>query len=165
MTDRVRHLTVILEDDMRDEEESVDVVINAIRMIRCVAEVHKTQGHVARVLRAADRQDGASHQDPRSGRRDPQGRQVMNLKIDPARLALNETPFAAPSQETGICVRAQDARGDFRRVDIVCLDRQSLVVWLRSQGGENVWAENVVLILLGHTPAIGGPVALRNPES
>ena len=39
MTDRIRTLTVILDRDLRDEEESVGVVVNAIEMIKCVASV------------------------------------------------------------------------------------------------------------------------------
>lgn len=39
MTDRVRHLTVILDQDYRDEEEGVGVITNAIRMIKGVSSV------------------------------------------------------------------------------------------------------------------------------
>ena len=39
MTDTIRTLTVVLEHDMRDEEDSVGQVIHAIEMMRCVAEV------------------------------------------------------------------------------------------------------------------------------
>lgn len=53
--------------------------------------------------------------------------------------------------ETGIYVRAKNAAGTWGAVDIAHLDRPSLVAWLRSRGGANEWAENVVLILLGHT--------------
>jgi len=54
--------------------------------------------------------------------------------------------------ETGIYVRAQNEAGTFSAFDIVRLDRVSLLAWLRSRGGENIWAENVVLQLLGHKP-------------
>lgn len=37
MTDRVRHLTVVLDRDMRDDD--VKVVVEAIRMIKFVAAV------------------------------------------------------------------------------------------------------------------------------
>jgi hypothetical protein len=50
---------------------------------------------------------------------------------------------------TGILVRAR--RGEhWCSMDIGELDRDSLMRWLRSRGGENPWAENVVLIMLGH---------------
>ena len=50
---------------------------------------------------------------------------------------------------TNIFVRAkfEDAWGSY---DIAELDRLSLLRWLRSRGGENLWAENTVLSLLGH---------------
>lgn len=41
MTDRVRVLTVILDGDYRDEEESVDRIVEAIRMLAPVADVKK----------------------------------------------------------------------------------------------------------------------------
>ena len=34
--------------------------------------------------------------------------------------------------------------------DIATLDRDSLFRWLRSRGGSNPWAENIVAVLLGH---------------
>lgn len=64
----------------------------------------------------------------------------MNLTIDPNRCDL----------ETGIFVRAADAEGRYRSADISELDRTSLLTWLRSRGGENPWAEDVVGALLGH---------------
>jgi hypothetical protein len=51
---------------------------------------------------------------------------------------------------TGIYVRAMGADGRWDSFDISQLDRDSLHEWLRSRGGENLWAENVVLTLLGH---------------
>lgn len=50
---------------------------------------------------------------------------------------------------TNIFVRAkfEDAWGSY---DIAELDRLSLLRWLRSRGGENLWAENTVISLLGH---------------
>lgn len=50
---------------------------------------------------------------------------------------------------TGIFVRAQTVKG-WASVDIGQLDAPSLLSWLRSRGGDNAWAENVVGILLGH---------------
>lgn len=52
--------------------------------------------------------------------------------------------------DTGIYVRAQLPDGTWDSVDIIELTKDSLTQWLRSRGGENVWAENVVYLLLGH---------------
>lgn len=52
---------------------------------------------------------------------------------------------------TNIFVRALDDIG-YRVADIAELDRNSLLRWLRIRGGSNPWAENTVLILLGHKP-------------
>jgi hypothetical protein len=46
--------------------------------------------------------------------------------------------------ETGIYVRADG--GSF---DIAHLTRDSVLRWLRSRGGSNLWAENTVLVLIG----------------
>lgn len=71
---------------------------------------------------------------------------MKDLKIDPARRA----DFREDS--TGIFVRAQDADGKWVNADILHLDRDSVIVWLRSRGGNNLWAENTVLLLLQHEP-------------
>lgn len=42
--------------------------------------------------------------------------------------------------------------GEWDSVDIVFLDRESLMHWLRSYGGVNEFAENCVALLLGHSP-------------
>lgn len=68
----------------------------------------------------------------------------VNLQIDPERWHL------ADVNPTGIPVRAQRSDGSWTTTDIVALDAASLLVWLRSRGGENSWAEDVVRILLGH---------------
>ena len=52
--------------------------------------------------------------------------------------------------KTGISVRAKFPDGHFGTADIYFLTKESLLEWLRSRGGENVWAENVVGVLLGH---------------
>lgn len=65
----------------------------------------------------------------------------MTLNVDNDR--------AACYREIGIPVRALDD-GKWVTTDIAHLDRESLLSWLRSRGGDNPWAENVVLILLGH---------------
>lgn len=51
---------------------------------------------------------------------------------------------------TGIYVRAQRTDGRWDSADIAELDADSLLTWLRSRGGDNPRAEQVVLILLGH---------------
>ena len=71
----------------------------------------------------------------------------MNLKADEERL---KEGF----RETGIFVRAQHEDGRWRTTDIVNLDAESLLAWLRSRGGQNVWAEETVGILLGHQHAL-----------
>ena len=60
---------------------------------------------------------------------------------------------------TGITVRAlvkssrpDERPDDYECVDIGELDKPSLLRWLRSRGGANEWAENVVAILLGFGP-------------
>lgn len=52
--------------------------------------------------------------------------------------------------ETGIFVRAMLPDGDWDSVDIIYLDKESVLEWLRSRGDDNEFAEDVVLILLGH---------------
>lgn len=68
--------------------------------------------------------------------------QNIKLKPDPAR--------AYRHGDTGIYVRAQKPAGGYGNFDIAELERESLLAWLRSRGGANLWAENTVLILLGH---------------
>lgn len=65
---------------------------------------------------------------------------MTDLTVDPARKHHNKT---------NIFVRARKGQ-EFVSVDIAELDRASLLAWLRSRGGENVWAENVIGILLDH---------------
>jgi hypothetical protein len=64
------------------------------------------------------------------------------MKVDPERLL---------EPKTGIYVRAE-YEGAWANADIAHLDRDSLMAWLRSRGGDNPWAENTVAILLGHGP-------------
>lgn len=71
---------------------------------------------------------------------------MTDLIVDSHRLSLwHEND----QQGTGIYVRArlEDRWGSY---DIVTLDRDSLIRWLKCRGGDNQWAENVVLALLGH---------------
>lgn len=50
---------------------------------------------------------------------------------------------------TGVFVRAE-FNGKWGSFDIAELDKPSLHAFLKSRGGDNLWAENVVEILLGH---------------
>jgi len=65
---------------------------------------------------------------------------ATELIVDPERIG-------KPS--TGIKVRAQYL-SDWGNFDIADLYAESLLRWLRSRGGKNVWAENCVGQLLGH---------------
>ena len=69
---------------------------------------------------------------------------MNELRIDPKRLRMWR--FEVPE----IVVRASDEKGRYVLVDITCLDRESLLKWLRGRGGDNLRAENTVLALLGH---------------
>ena len=69
--------------------------------------------------------------------------QATPLFLDAKRIATN-------FDETGIYVRAVDSDGKWGSHDIVDLTKESLVQWLRSRGGDNPYAENVVCVLLGH---------------
>ena len=70
---------------------------------------------------------------------------VQNLIIDPKRAKLDSG--------TGIYVRAFNGPDHkWESVDIAALSKDSLLRWLKSRGGNNSWAENVVVILLGHDP-------------
>jgi hypothetical protein len=69
----------------------------------------------------------------------------MELKFDPERMKEKEK-----WEGTGIYIRAQDEEGRWHSEDIALLDMPSLLEWLRSRGGYNPWAEDVVGILLGH---------------
>lgn len=52
---------------------------------------------------------------------------------------------------TGVFVRAQHPETSrWMSADIAILTRKSLLRWLRSRGGDNPWAEDVVGIVLGY---------------
>jgi hypothetical protein len=53
-------------------------------------------------------------------------------------------------QPTGIYVRVRTPDG-WGNADIAQLGQASLLRWLRSRGGENLWAENCVMALLGYS--------------
>jgi hypothetical protein len=70
---------------------------------------------------------------------------LEDLHIDPDRAAIAEN-----FPRTGVFVRAKDQSGKHQSVDIALLNKASLLALLRSRGGRNEWAENMVGLLLGH---------------
>ena len=70
-----------------------------------------------------------------------------DLYIDPQRAEVAEN-----FPHTGAFVRAKDQSGKHQSVDIALLNKASLLALLRSRGGRNEWAENMVGLLLGHGP-------------
>lgn len=69
----------------------------------------------------------------------------MELTVDKYRWEMFDT-----LRPTNIFVRTMLPDGSWDSVDIIYLDKESLLDWLRSRGGDNEWAEQVVLMLLGH---------------
>jgi hypothetical protein len=97
---------------------------------------------------------------------------MNTLKVDQVRWVASQVPsefpgsFVLPTGRTSekfirltsIYVRAQNP--DTQRwdsIDIALLDTDSLIEWLTSRGGDNPWAENCVLLMLGHNVPYGGP--------
>jgi hypothetical protein len=73
------------------------------------------------------------------------------MNVDPKRWQMViDNPEIRDGYETGIFVRAKLPNGKIDAVDIAFLDKDSLLKWLRSRGGHNEFAEEVVLVLLGH---------------
>jgi hypothetical protein len=73
------------------------------------------------------------------------------MNVDPKRWQMViDNPAIRDGYETGIVVRAKLKNGKIDAVDIAFLDKDSLLKWLRSRGGQNEFAEEVVLVLLGH---------------
>lgn len=62
-------------------------------------------------------------------------------------LLVDEVRFTQGHMETGIPVRAKRANGSRGSYDIVVLQRDSLIAWLKSRPD---CAEQVVLLLLGY---------------
>ena len=80
----------------------------------------------------------------------------MELTVDPIRLADSQSGDPYVPAHTGIFVRAKH-EGKWDGHDIAVLDRASLLEFLRKDGGDNIWAENVVGALLGHNGPIRKP--------
>ena len=70
---------------------------------------------------------------------------TTDLRVDPNREEYQHGT-------TGIYVRARMGGGGWGNADIAELDRISLLRFLRSRGGANLWAENTVLAMLEHEP-------------
>ncbi len=70
-----------------------------------------------------------------------------DYQLDPERVRLHTE---GEYRSTGYFIRAKDGEGRWGSHDIIGLDRASLLSWLRSRGGDNPWAESLVLGLLGH---------------
>lgn len=66
--------------------------------------------------------------------------------IDPMREAISRRT----GLDTGIYVRARSPKRYWHSVDIAVLDKRSLLAWLKSRGGDNPLAEDVVGVILGH---------------
>lgn len=64
----------------------------------------------------------------------------MELLVDSSRINYGNT---------GIFVRAKNG-AHYGSFDICELEKDSLLEWLRSRGGDNKYAEDVVGIILGH---------------
>jgi len=52
--------------------------------------------------------------------------------------------------KTNIPIRALFPDGKWGTCDIIYLEKESLLTWLRSRGGKNEYAENLVGLLLGY---------------
>ncbi len=70
--------------------------------------------------------------------------ETTELRVDPERYDPEDD-----SNKTTIFVRAK-LNEQWLSVDIADLDKESLLVWLRSRGGKSEWAEDTVGIMLGH---------------
>lgn len=74
-----------------------------------------------------------------------------NDPLNPSSLKYRVDPnYDQRGAVTRIFLRARTDAGHWVSCDIGELDRDSLHRWLRSRGGKNLYAENVVLVLLGH---------------
>lgn len=69
-------------------------------------------------------------------------------EIDQDRLAesLVETP---DTSNLGLLVRVKNGPG-WDVADAYALTRESLLRWLRSRGGKNLWAENIIMDIMGY---------------
>lgn len=70
---------------------------------------------------------------------------ILNDQI----LFIDKSRYKPDSDPTGIYVRGL-LNNQWISTDMYFLDVESTLVWLRSRGGANLWAENLILLLLGH---------------
>lgn len=78
----------------------------------------------------------------------PKKPEPVELTVDPKRIDYDGS--------TGVYVRARH-EGKWGSYDMAVLDRASLLEFLRSRGGDNPWAENIVGAILGHEGPIRTP--------
>lgn len=79
------------------------------------------------------------------------GEAQVELLIDEDRLKRVEAVGEHEASPTGIYIRAKHpTTNKWMSVDIYVLQKDSLLTWLKSRGGDNKWAEDTVGILLGH---------------
>ncbi len=78
----------------------------------------------------------------REGEMEPETKS-LSLKVAPDRLKERY------EDATGIYIRAK-ADEKWGSYDIAQLDKDSLLLFLRSRGGDNPWAEDCIGIMLGH---------------
>jgi len=71
----------------------------------------------------------------------------IHLLPEDAALVIDEQRLDMGSTEIYIRVKHDGSWGTF---DIYELEKESLLLWLQSRGGNNPWAEDTVGILLGH---------------
>lgn len=68
--------------------------------------------------------------------------------------------------QTGVMVRCQAPDGKWGAVDIAHLTAESLLLWLRSDGGRNPLAENALGVVFGHGPIVADiKTALASAEA
>lgn len=72
---------------------------------------------------------------------------------------LRADPYREGAPETGIAVRCLTDGGAYKQRDIAHLDAASLLIWLRSRGGCNPWAENTIGLLLHYEEPIAPDAA------
>lgn len=77
-------------------------------------------------------------------------REVAPERVDPVSLKVNPKREGRHEDFTGIYVRAQRSDGTYDSVDFTCLDRDSLIAWLRSRGPVSDWAMSVLLFMCGY---------------
>lgn len=135
---RLRLAAIRMNENMAQEEPCAESARTQRARERLLAEA-EALGQAIRFLEDKYPEDAVSEE-----RGLPLIRGTLALKVDPTRV------LADPDAGTGIYIRAQNTDGRYVNADLVELDKASVLVWLRSRGGGNRWAEDVVGLLLGH---------------